>query len=335
MTGASSPEFGDHPEGTPEVRSGVSDEASDLAGRLLQLAAFPANAEVVDAALRLVVALAHATVTGADGVSVMLSRAGSLATVAASDETISGMDADQYATGQGPCVSAATDGKRIHVDSLDTEARWPEFIPRARERGINSILSMPLLTRGRPLGALNIYSNQAGAFRDPEQSLAALCAQQASDLLASASMDVSAEDLSARLRAALQVREAITLAVGIVMKSEGISADDAHALLLQSSHHSAIPLRRASPCRHRLNPARQPPRPRKGPGPEWAPNWVTSSTGLAATPPCRSSNSGCGTSSSAAWTAPSKSRGTSSVPSNPPPTSMTSWPTPSTNASPN
>src|SRR5688572_14507388 len=184
MTGASSPEFGDHPEGTPEVRSGVSDEASDLAGRLLQLAAFPANAEVVDAALRLVVALAHATVTGADGVSVMLSRAGKLATVAASDETISGMDADQYATGQGPCISAATDGHRIYVDSLDAESRWPEFIPRAKERGINSILSMPLLTRGRPLGALNIYSTKVGAFAEPEQELATLCAQQASDFLA-------------------------------------------------------------------------------------------------------------------------------------------------------
>lgn len=242
MTGASSPEFGDHSQGTPEDRSGVS-EATDLAGRLLQLAAFPANAEVVDAALRLVVALAHATVTGADGVSVMLSRAGVLATVAASDETISGMDADQYATGQGPCVSAASEGQRIYVESLDSEVRWPEFIPRAKERGINSILSMPLLTRGRPLGALNIYSNRAGALSDPDQSLAALCAQQASDLLASAAMDVSAEDLSARLRAALQVRETITLAVGIVMKTEGISADDAQALLLQSSHHSAIPLR--------------------------------------------------------------------------------------------
>jgi GAF domain-containing protein len=189
------------------------------------------------------VALAHATVAGADGVSVMLSRAGSLATVAASDEIISGMDADQYATGQGPCVSAATDGHRIYVESLDTESRWPEFIPRAKRRGINSILSMPLLTRGRPLGALNIYSNQDGAFSDPEQSLAALCARQASDLLARAAGDASAEDFSARLRDALQVRQTITLAVGVVMTREGVSADDAHALLLQSSHQSGVPLR--------------------------------------------------------------------------------------------
>jgi GAF domain-containing protein len=260
------------PADFPEARSdGASDEATDLAGRLLQLAAFPANAEVVDAALRLVVALAHATVAGADGVSVMLSRAGSLATVAASDETISGMDADQYATGQGPCVSAATDGHRIYVESLESEARWPEFIPRAKQRGINSILSMPLLTRGRPLGALNIYSNRPGAFSDPEQPLATLCAQQASDLLASAALDVSPEDLSARLRNALQIRQTITLATGVIMTREGVSAEDAHTLLLQTSHQSAVPLREQAQAIVASTQRGSPPGPAKDPGPNGRP----------------------------------------------------------------
>ena len=266
-----SDEGADRPGRTTPEASGASGEATDLAGRLLELAAFPANAEVVDAALRLVVALAHATVSGADGVSVMLSRAGSLSTVSASDETISGMDADQYATGQGPCVSAATDGQRIYVESLDTEARWPEFIPRAKQRGINSILSMPLLTRGRPLGALNIYSNRAGAFSDPEQALATLCAQQASDLLASAAVDISAEDLGARLRDALEVRQTITLAMGIVMNREGVSAGDAHALLLHSSHQSAIPLRQQAQAIVALTQRGSPPGAAKDPGPNGRP----------------------------------------------------------------
>lgn len=234
-------EFGD--QNGAEEAAGASSEATDLARRLLHLAAIPANAEVVDAALRLVVALAHASVTGADGVSISLSRGGTLATVAASDETIMGMDSDQYATGQGPCLSAAIDGHRIYVESLATETRWPEFIPRAKDRGINSILSMPLLSGEHALGALNIYSNRAGALSDPEQALAALCAQEASNLLADAAVDVSAEDLSARLREALEGRQTITLAIGVVMTREGVSADDAHAMLLQSSHQSAIPLR--------------------------------------------------------------------------------------------
>jgi len=210
---------------------------------LLQLVAIQANTEVVHAGLNLVVALTHAGVTGADGASITLSRDGTLATVAASDETVSGMDADQYATGQGPCISAATDGHQIYVDSLDAESRWPQFIPRAKERGINSILSMPLLAQGRPLGALNIYSMLAGAFGEPEQKLAKRCAQHASDFLTSATVDVSPAEISGRIREALQVRQAVTLAVGVVMHREGVSVDDAYAILLQSAHQRAIPLR--------------------------------------------------------------------------------------------
>jgi len=210
---------------------------------LLQLVAIQANAEVVNAGLNLVVALTHAAMAGADGASITLSRNGMLATVAASNETVGGMDADQYATGQGPCISAATDGHQIYVDSLDEESRWPQFIPRAKARGINSILSMPLLARGRPLGALNIYSTMVGAFAGPEQTMAARCAQQASDFLASATVDVSPAEISGRIREALQVRQAVTLAVGVVMDREGVSVDDAYSMLLQSAHARATSLR--------------------------------------------------------------------------------------------
>ena len=219
--------FGDHPR---------------LDG-LLHLVAIQANAEVVDAGLNLVVALAQTAVAGADGASITLSRHGSLATVAATDETVSGMDADQYATGQGPCISAATDGHHIYVDSLDGEPRWPQFVPRAKARGINSILSMPLLTQGRPVGALNIYSTLAGAFAVPQQRLAARCAQQASDFLASATVDISPKEIGARITEALQVRQCVTLAVGVVMDREGVSVDDAYSMLLQSAHERATSLR--------------------------------------------------------------------------------------------
>jgi hypothetical protein len=92
----------------PEV--GATVEPADLVHGLLSVAAIPANQDVLDAALRLVVALARVTVNGADGVSVSLVRHGTLTTVAASDETVKGMDRDQYATGEGPCVAAATEG---------------------------------------------------------------------------------------------------------------------------------------------------------------------------------------------------------------------------------
>ena len=56
---------------------------------LRQTAAVPSGHEVVDGALRLVVALARATVGGADGASVSLHRHGRLLTVAATDRNAS------------------------------------------------------------------------------------------------------------------------------------------------------------------------------------------------------------------------------------------------------
>jgi hypothetical protein len=114
--------------------------------------------ELIDGALRMAVALAGAAVGGADGVSVSLRRRGVLTTVAATDGTISSMDANQYETGEGPCVDASTEGHWFHAESLERETRWPAFTPRARALGIQAILSSPLLVEEHPVGALNIYS---------------------------------------------------------------------------------------------------------------------------------------------------------------------------------
>jgi hypothetical protein len=94
-----------------------------------RLIAMPADPDVVNGALRLVVDLARSCVRGTDGVSVSLLRHGVLSTVAASDQTIMAMDADRYETGEGPCVDASLKGRWFHAESLDTETRWPAFTP--------------------------------------------------------------------------------------------------------------------------------------------------------------------------------------------------------------
>lgn len=208
-----------------------------------RMSALPADVDVVDGALRLVVALARATVSGADGVSLSLRRHGHLATVAASDQTISDMDADQYATGEGPCVDASVEGRWFHVESLDQETRWPSFTPRALELGISSILSSPLLAADRPVGALNMYSRTAVAFGSKEQELASIFATEASLILMHAGVDVSDEQCSGRLTDALRSRQVIAQAQGVVMERDGISEEEAYTLLRDFSRRSNRPLR--------------------------------------------------------------------------------------------
>ncbi len=233
----------------PEQRTGdhsgsvTSGHAGPVATDLARVAALPAGNDVIDASLRLVTALAQATVGGADGVSVSLKRHGQVTTVAASDETIAQMDRDQYATGEGPCLSAASEGHWFHIESLAEETRWPEFVPRALEDGISSILSTPLMVSDRPVGALNIYSNTERAFGPQDQELAALFATQASGILAEAGVDIATEEVAKRLQDALQVRETIALAQGVVMARQGVTAEVAYGALRQSSKRTGVPVR--------------------------------------------------------------------------------------------
>jgi hypothetical protein len=152
------------------------------------------------------------------------------------------MDHDQYETGQGPCLDAATIGLPFHSSSLGEEKRWPQFVPRAQARGIRSIMSTPLLAAEEPLGALNIYSRAADAFAAHEQAWASQFAEGAAEVLTVASMGGSLADLQAELSIALESREQIGLAQGIVMARQGLSAAAAQRFLTDLSVRSSRPM---------------------------------------------------------------------------------------------
>jgi anti-anti-sigma factor len=227
----------------PGSISPISPNSSDPGGRTSAISAIPANEDVVDGVLRLVVALAEATVGGADGASVTLRRHGRLMTVAASDQTVLDMDADQYATQEGPCIDAAVAGRRFHAESLDEETRWPAFTPKARTLGIQAILSSPLLARDQPMGALNIYSHTPRAFAARGQGLAAMFAAEASNVLTLAGTDVTEDELTGRVQGALRTREIIAEAQGIIMEREDIGDKEAFDVMRRSSRSSGQPLR--------------------------------------------------------------------------------------------
>ena len=228
----------------PAPRPPVLATLPDTAHAPDEEAAARSNDDYLDGALRLVVALAHATVGGADGASVSLQRHGHLSTVAASDQTVSEMDANQYAAGEGPCVDAAVEGRWFHAESLEEETRWPTFTPRARTLGISAILSSPLLDHGGPVGALNIYSRTPAAFGPRDQELAALFAAEASILVSEVRARATNDDQRSHwLNGALRTREIIAEAHGVIMERENVLEGDAFAILRRFSQKSNRPLR--------------------------------------------------------------------------------------------
>lgn len=199
--------------------------------------------EVVDGALRMVVTLTRTVVRSGDGVSVSLRRGSRLSTVAATNQTVLAMDADQYATGQGPCVDASTEGRWFLADSLATELRWPDFTPRALGLGINAILSSPLVVRDRPIGALNIYSRSSSAFSEADQRAALALAAEASTILDAAGPGAGTGETTRRMTGALRSRHVIAVAQGVLMERSGVDENRAHAVLRGLALGHGVPLR--------------------------------------------------------------------------------------------
>ena len=209
---------------------------------LAAAALVPMTRAVLDAALHLVVIMAQSVMKGAGGVSITLPRDGRLRTVAASNDVVLQMDHDQYDTGQGPCLDAATRGELFNSRSLETERRWPEFVPRARARGIESIMSTPLMDSDRPLGALNVYGRAPDALASHEQEWAVQFALEASKVLIATDPTTTASTLDTDIAAALHARETIALAQGLLMARRQMRPDAAYRFLIDISRRTSRPL---------------------------------------------------------------------------------------------
>ena len=121
-------------------------------------------------------------IIAAEWASVTLRRPDYLMTAAANHDAARDLDNVQYADRQGPCVEAATTGVQTHSSVLARERRWRRFTPLARGRGVEAILSSPLVIDGLPIGALNLYSRTPHAFLTIDQELANVFAAQAAML---------------------------------------------------------------------------------------------------------------------------------------------------------
>ena len=215
---------------------------SPLAAQFGELTRALLDADSVAEVLSRVVHAAMRVIPEVDLVSVTLrSQDGKFHTPVESDPVAVELDELQYRAGHGPCVDAAREPGPAFSRSGDlaNEPAWPEFGPAAAERGYASVLSTALFPPAGSTqlsGALNAYSRRKGAFDDhtaPNRTL--LLATHASLALASTRAVELAGLKEAQLRRALDSRDVIGQAKGILMHRRGISADEAFDLLRRTS----------------------------------------------------------------------------------------------------
>jgi GAF domain-containing protein len=187
-----------------------------------------------DSTLRAVAELAHRMTPGCEALSITVLEGERPRTSVATDEVAMRIDLRQYATGEGPCLDAMRQLVPIQVDEYRQETRWPRLLPDIRMQGIESSLSLPLVADDAVIGALNIYGREPRCFAGAEE-VAAVFARQAAVTVANAVAFHRAADLAQQLTVALEHRDLIGQAKGILMATEGLSAAEAFDRLRQES----------------------------------------------------------------------------------------------------
>lgn len=223
-------------------RPGDADQRDDGTRRLRRLTAALHELTAVrdlDAALGLTVELSPEVIEGVDAADVTLLLDGTTVSRVATGELARAMDELQRAVGEGPCLTALGEGRRVVAPDLVRERRWSTFAPAAVGLGIRSVVAHPLVVevdaRPRRLGALNLFGRRPG----PERFAIELGSVLAAHCAVVLHMDLHSD----QLQTALDSRDVIGQAKGVLMERHGIDADQAFGLLRRGSMDRNVKLR--------------------------------------------------------------------------------------------
>ncbi|MCW2528034.1 MAG: hypothetical protein JWM76_2894 [Pseudonocardiales bacterium] len=212
----------------PELSDGAPDESGlhDSLDKLSRLG-MGNGQEGLEGLLEHVAVLAVRSIPGADGAGLTLLEDSRADTMVASAEFVRDVDAIQYGLGEGPCISAADQGRTVRSNSLGSDRSWPVFGPRVAQLGVNSALSLPLISSDGVIGALNVYAFAANAFDDRAVELGELFSAPAAISVQNAQALAQARRLAVYLQGAISSRAVIDQALGIIISRNGGSLADA------------------------------------------------------------------------------------------------------------
>jgi GAF domain-containing protein len=195
----------------------------------------------IEGALDRVARLARAALP-CEGAGVSMLSNGSGYTTASAGGKTDVLDQIQYDTDEGPCLEAARTGQVVVITDLVSETRWPSFVTQAVNEGLVSSVSVPLVVGNDSVGALNLYSLSRG-LDEGDVRTATRFGRAAAVLLANTATYVSARKLGENLEVALESRDVIGQAKGLLMARHGCTSDQAFALLREGSQRRNIKLR--------------------------------------------------------------------------------------------
>ena len=220
----------------------AGEHEDDLRSSLVDLSKLPMTDLSLSDTLSHVAQLAVRAVPGADGAGLTLLHPDRPDTIVASAEFVRAVDDIQYGLGQGPSITAAAQGITVRSGSLETDPQWPEFGPKVGRMGVHSVLSLPLITAGGVLGAMNVYARRPDAFDARAAELGELFAVPAAVSVQNARALSSAARLTEQLEMALSNRSMIDQAIGVLISRSGCTGAQGYDKLrsMSQSEHKKV-----------------------------------------------------------------------------------------------
>jgi GAF domain-containing protein len=196
--------------------------------------------------LEAVTALSKRLIDGCDAAGVALQVHGEARSLATTDRVVLEVDLVQYATGEGPCLAAIAEGRPIRIDVLEENERWEHFAPGALDRGVESVLSLPIRSGGTTVGALNLYSKAARAFDVDAERTGQVLADYGGEVIRRSPLYAYSMDLVDEVLGELATSELVNTAVGLVMERARVDAETALRRLSDDAGRHRMTLREAA-----------------------------------------------------------------------------------------
>jgi GAF domain-containing protein len=213
---------------------------SEVMARFSQLATDLRDADGVEETVQAVVEFAlQALGCGFAGVALQ-SPDGIIEIPAVTDPVLADIYQFQLDGHEGPLMVSMRDHVTVLVRDTNTETRWPEWASKVHSLGVRSVLAVPLLLGGDSptVGMLGVYSLTPDGFDADDEAIAHILARRASVAVAVARQEEAL--------AAVDARELVGQATGILMERYGLDSDRAFELLKRHCQETNTKLRDVS-----------------------------------------------------------------------------------------
>src|SRR5579859_2716391 len=148
--------------------------------------------------------------------------------IAASDDRFRHLEDLQIQHQEGPCIDAFENKELISAGDLVSDPRWPTFSEAAVAREVRAVLASPLPYNQDAVGVVAVLSEQRRPW-SPEGELALLAFTDLAALLIASMMQGEQQtELASQLQGALNSRQVIEQAKGVLVGQQGISARAAY-----------------------------------------------------------------------------------------------------------